>query len=106
MKIDIWRKTDESLSVPPERKVFTIRLTDDMVENLLCDMCWTDIREVRQHFWYKESGAIVKCVEMTFEEYIDKHRNELQGMNPFWMDGRIEFYYAWREKWKNKKPSL
>ena len=101
MEISIWFPKEVFISVSPETQVYTMRLTDDMISNLLCDSCWTDKNEVTSHFWNKRPNKkeSIKYISMTFRKYIEKHVKELSGMNPFWSIGRIEFLDKYNSKW-------
>jgi len=100
MLIGIWHSKEEYINLHPDTIIYTMRLTNDWVQNCLCDICWTNKEEVMKHFWneyhFKEE---LKYIIMPFRKYIEMHFKEIRGMNPFWDIGRMEFLEKYNEKW-------
>jgi hypothetical protein len=99
MLINIWHPKEEYINISPDTIVHTMRMTDNAIKDLLCDMCWTKKYEMNDHFWFSKKENKIEYLEMAFKEYVAKHKEEIIGMNPFFTLGRIKFLEKWNSKW-------
>jgi hypothetical protein len=83
----------------PDLPVWTMRLTDDEFDGLLCSVAWTDEAGLESHHWrhdwFREDGRTVAVVEMTLRGYLRAHVREVKAMNPFYEAARMDFVRAW-----------
>lgn len=75
-----------------------LKKDDGEVVNLLCDKCYTTKSEAGEHFWFNKNFMYLKAeiLTMTLSEFFKRHLNEVDGMNPFWDLGRLEFIEKYR----------
>ncbi len=92
----------ECATLPKDTTVYTLRVTEDRLmggacDGLLCDTAWTEKEEVKSHHWWKAHDCDVEVLEMSADEYVGLHLQEVRGMNPFWSLGRFDFMCKWKE---------
>lgn len=86
----------------PDMTVWTIRANHPDPSDIwydcdgnLCDTAWTKRQEVYHHHWFEKGKPPPHIIKTTLLEYLKMHFAEIQGMNPFWDVGRMEFLDRW-----------
>ena|GEM_PF-4973103 len=96
--IDVWHK-DSLEFINPDEKCFSAKSLGGL---LLFDYAYKTIKALKAGcFWFSPDyiSDNPKIVEFdTTDDYIKAHCKEIEGMNPFWSIGRVEFISAYCEK--------
>ena len=84
--------------LPPDRKLWALRLVGGSCDGLVADTAWTDPRGVRSHHWFTlgpldPDEESVEVFETTVREFLGR---QWRGMNPFWDIGRAKFIAEWK----------
>lgn len=71
-------------------------------EWVLCDYAYTNESAMKLHWWCGDEDIEKKFYKMPFIDYMQRHCNEIRGMNSFYEVGRLETLKLYAEKWEQE----
>lgn len=102
--LDPWRLASAD-DFNPDDSVYAVYSEDkegifaQLGEQMFGQAYRTEEAAKKHCFWIgRRDSAIVRIVPMPAKDYVRRHKDNLDGMNPFWELGRYEFLIKWAMK--------